>query len=151
MGEQSEQVGAADAASVEPEHVEHQPGGEAFVQRDARAAVPREAGLVEVLAHQPGVGLVPRPDDADAMQRRAAVDCCDDGADRFARLFVGVGRIDEIERHTGGHLADSFDDHDAAVLGQGREQCLLGGPDPLGKEHDRGARSVRRAGAGRAQ
>jgi hypothetical protein len=72
VGQQLEQLGATDPATVELEQVEQEAGDQPLGDEGAGPAVPRDAGRVEVVLDQAGVGPVGRPHDRHAGERCAA-------------------------------------------------------------------------------
>ena len=133
--QQREQIGAADAAAIEPQQIEHEPRSQALVQRNARPTVPRDACCVEMLADEAGIGLVARPHDADAMQRRALMNGGHDAAHGLARLFIGIGGIDNFQGNAVGREVLALQEDHFAALGERVEQRLLCGPHTLREEH----------------
>jgi hypothetical protein len=151
VGEQGEQIRAANAAAVETQHVEYEAGDEALVQGGSAAPVPGDQCLVEVLGDQAGVGLVARPHDGDAVQRRAGVHRIGHRAHGLAHFFVRVGGVHRVDGGTVGIGGGPFDHDERSVLGQRIEERRLGGAGALGQEHDRSAGCLGRVLGGEAQ
>jgi len=149
--EQCEQVGAANAPPIEPQQIEHQSCRQPLVQCDARTAVPRNAGRVQVLADEPCVRLVARPHDADAVQRCAIVHRRDHRANSLASFLVGVGGIDDVEPDTRWKAVLALEQQHLTVVRQRIEQRLLGGPQALRQEDDGAARGTRGGSTGGVQ
>ena len=103
VGEQREQRPPPQAAPVDVEQVQQQAGSETFRQLRAAPTVPRDAGGVEVVFDETGVGALRRPEHGDAFERdgrpgRGAPCGVDDGAHGDDHLVVGVGRRHDARR-----------------------------------------------------
>ena len=118
VGEEVEQVAAAQSAAVDVEQVEEESWYGALADGGAGTTVPRDARDVEVVLDEPGVGTVGGPEDRHATEGGAAAGGVDDGADGAAGFLVGVG-----------------DRHD---LGVGGERARDGGGCDVGERGGRG-------------
>lgn len=161
-----EDLVAAEPVVRELEHPQH-PAAERMVQRRADpAAEEGDAGLVEVLVDEAGIGIGGPVQHGDAMPRHAAAQSRHHLADRRPDLVVGIGGVQHPSRLRGGAGAGGgVDPADVVAIGEGVEQRLLVGIKVVEQErHDRpvdgrgvltgraqqiGLVVVRRRGAGR--
>jgi hypothetical protein len=91
VGQELEQLVAADPTTVELEEVEQEAWDQSFGDEGAGSSVPRDAGRVEVVLDQPSVRPVGRPDHRHAGERRSGAGGLDELTDGVSNLLVGVG------------------------------------------------------------
>ncbi len=120
VGEQVEQVAAAQLTPIDVEQVEQEARHQALGDQRARSPVPRQPGSVEMMLDEAGVGPIRRPHDRHTREWCAGPGMFEHDTHRMADLVVGIGSGDHdrnpgalMRRHRASrHRAEPFGERD---------------------------------------
>jgi hypothetical protein len=100
-GQPGEDVGAAEAAGGQVEQLQQRPAGHPGAEGGNGGAVARDTRRLEVLVHQPGVGLGGGVEDRHPVEGNAPLRCGQQCPHHGPDLLVGVGRGHQLGAPTG--------------------------------------------------